>query len=263
MELPVERWFAAIGARTSRRSYEPTPPDEPALARLQLVCREFRPFSEARVELVREPVGSVSRGILGNYGRVTGAPCYLAFIGRTDSERAQECIGYYTGEGLVLEATALGLGTCWVGGLFKSRTAASAVGLDKNERIVAVSPVGRPKGKLSLTDRTFKAMAGSKSRKPLEELVTGGAVAGRGLREALEAARSAPSAVNRQPWRFRVEPGAVAIAASGGRDGAVSNRLDCGIAMLHFELGARAAGLTGRWEFLPSPDVARFILDGD
>jgi hypothetical protein len=30
--------------------------------------------------------------------------------------------------------------------------------------------------------------------------------------------------------------------------------------MLHFELGVRAAGLSGSWEFLPPPDVARFRL---
>jgi hypothetical protein len=40
----------------------------------------------------------------------------------------------------------------------------------------------------------------------------------------------------------------------------LSRRLDCGIAMLHFELGARAAGLTGEWEFLEAPEVARYVL---
>jgi hypothetical protein len=30
--------------------------------------------------------------------------------------------------------------------------------------------------------------------------------------------------------------------------------------MLHFELGALAAGVPGTWEILPSSDVARFIF---
>jgi hypothetical protein len=30
--------------------------------------------------------------------------------------------------------------------------------------------------------------------------------------------------------------------------------------MLHFELGALAAGARGHWNALPAPDVARFIL---
>ncbi len=41
----------------------------------------------------------------------------------------------------------------------------------------------------------------------------------------------------------------------------ISKRLDCGIAMLHLELGARAAGTSGSWEFLKSPGVAQFNRD--
>jgi nitroreductase len=76
----------------------------------------------------------------------------------------------------------------------------------------------------------------------------------------LEAARRAPSARNRQPWRFRIEGEAVTVfTGSEKQNGKLSPRLDCGIAMLHFELGARAAGLAGRWELLDAPDVARYV----
>jgi hypothetical protein len=34
--------------------------------------------------------------------------------------------------------------------------------------------------------------------------------------------------------------------------------LDCGIAMLHIEVAALNAGMKGKWEFLKSPQVARF-----
>ena len=40
----------------------------------------------------------------------------------------------------------------------------------------------------------------------------------------------------------------------------IPERLDCGIAMLHLKLGALAAGVTGAWESLLPPRVARFIL---
>lgn len=263
MDQPVGSWFAAIWTRSSRRSFEPTPLGEAQLARLDLICREFRPFPEARTELVREPIDRACKGIIGSYGKVTGAPCYLAFIGRMDSARVQECVGY-TGEALILEATALGLGTCWVGGLFKPEAVSSAVRIDREERIIAASPVGYPKAKLNITDRTFKALAGSKARKKLEELVDGGSVPEGALRKALEAARWAPSAVNRQPWRFRIEGQSVVVSVDkGGKERGLSRRLDCGITMLHFELGARAAGLAGRWELLPAPDVARFVPSDD
>lgn len=260
MDLPVEAWYRAIPARTSRRSFEARLPKEETLARLERTCREFRPFPEARTELVRVPAAGVFRGIIGSYGRITGAPCYLAFIGDMRSARVQECAGY-TGEGLILEATALGLGTCWVGGFFGREPASAQVGLKGHESILGVSPVGIARDKRSLTDTTFKFIAGSRKRRPLGELLAGGAVLESGVRNGLEAARAAPSARNRQPWRFRLEDGSVIIGTDQDeKDPKISRRLDCGIAMLHFELGVRAAGLSGSWEFLPPPDVARFRL---
>lgn len=260
MELSVESWSLAIASRISRRSFAVEAPGEALLARLERVCREFRPFPEARAALVREPVDEVAAGIIGGYGRVSGAPCYLAFIGQMDSARVQECVGY-TGEALVLEATSLGLSTCWVGGLFKPGVASARLGLGENEKVVCISPVGYPKAKPSLTDRIFKAIAGSAHRKSLEELMAGGRVPAGGLKPALEAARLSPSANNRQPWRFRTDARAVTIFTDNDKkEWKISRRLDCGIAMLHFELGARASGLAGEWEFREAPEVARYVF---
>ena len=64
------------------------------------------------------PADKVFRGMIGSYGRINGAPAFIAFIGDMQSQYVQEEVGY-TGEGIILEATALGLGTCWVGGFFK------------------------------------------------------------------------------------------------------------------------------------------------
>jgi len=230
------------------------------MKRLDTVCREFRPFPEARATLVREPVDRVAKGLVGSYGRVSGAPAYLAFIGLMDSGRVQECVGY-TGEALVLEATALGLATCWVGGLFKPSSVSPLIGLKKDEKVICISPVGYPAAKPGLTDRTFKAVAGSARRKSLEDLVESDRPLEGRLKSALEAARLSPSASNRQPWRFRVEGRSVTVFTdSDKREGKLSRRMDCGIAMLHFELGALAAGLEGRWQFLKAPEVARYDI---
>jgi hypothetical protein len=258
MELPVDAWFKAIQVRTSRRTYEARPIGDERLVPLENACREFRPFPESRAELVREPADGVFRGIAGSYGRVTGAPCYLAFVGDMTSSRVQECTGY-TGEGFILLATVLGLDTCWVGGFFGRRAVSAQVRLEPNEAILAVSPVGFARGKKSVTDRTFKFFAGSKKREPLRALVRSGLAVDPRIRQGLEAARLAPSAYNRQPWRFGIEDGAIVIRTDKeGKADKISRRLDCGIAMLHFELGVRAAGLSGSWEFRPPPDIARF-----
>jgi len=78
---------------------------------------------------------------------------------------------------------------------------------------------------------------------------------------SLEAARLAPSAANRQPWGFDVqEEGVTVFVRTGGPEFNVSKRLDCGIAMLHLEVAAANRGFKGEWEFLPSPQVARFKI---
>ena len=78
---------------------------------------------------------------------------------------------------------------------------------------------------------------------------------------SLEAARLAPSAINRQPWGFNVQDDSITVfARTGGPGFNVSKRLDCGIAMLHLEVAAVNSGCKGEWEFLPSPQVAKFKI---
>jgi hypothetical protein len=64
----------------------------------------------------------------------------------------------------------------------------------------------------------------------------------------LRAVQVAPSAVNRQPWRFRLDGETVIVACDAPDGGHISRRVDCGIAMLHFELGIRQSGRDGTWE---------------
>ena len=65
--------------------------------------------------------------------------------------------------------------------------------------------------------------------------------------------------MNRQPWGFQVENDGVTVyIRTTGPDFSVSKRLDCGIAMLHIEVAALVCGVRGKWQFLKSPQVARF-----
>jgi hypothetical protein len=50
------------------------------------------------------------------------------------------------------------------------------------------------------------------------------------------------------------------VVSVDGPDGRYPKALDCGIAMLHFELGALTNGGVGGWELLEAPDVARYHL---
>jgi nitroreductase len=260
MDIPFSRWYPVIAKRCSRRRYDesrPIPPD--VLASLQKMCRDFRPFPEARTELVTESSERVFKGAVGPYGKVRGAPAYLAFIGNMASVHVQEGVGY-TGEGLILEAAALGLDTCWVAGFFRPVVVAEFVKLAAHERVLAVSPVGYARGPGTLEEKFMTGFGQTHRRRPLSNLVSGLPIERwpDWVKPALEAAALAPSAVNRQPWRFDISPEAITVI-TGGRtpEFNVSKRLDCGIAMLHIEVAALVRGIQGRWELLAEPQVAR------
>src|ERR1035437_3242226 len=207
MEIPFSRWYSAIPNRRSRRHFDPRRPIQSAsLAALERVCREFRPFPHARAFLVSEPARDVFKGIVGGYGKVTGAPAFIAFIGDMRSSFVQEEAGYI-GEGIILEATALGLGTCWVGGYFKPESVASLIPVKTNERVLAVSPVGYAEKTEAFEEELMTGFGRSHRRVPISKLVSG--LKPEGLPEwitgAIQAAQLAPSAVNRQPWGFDVQ----------------------------------------------------------
>ena len=252
-------WYQAIFLRHSRRSFMSRIPEEDKLGRLEALCREFRPYPGARVELVRRPPGTVFKGLLGGYGRITGAQGYIAFIGIEGSSNVEEGIGY-TGEGAILEATSLGLGTCWVSGFFRPESVKEHLALAEGERIFAVTPVGYAERNYTLKDKIYRGLAGSRKRKPLVSICEGPRTEP-WQDKAIEAARLAPSAANRQPWRFDLGNGSITVRMDGSKDSRrYPKRLDCGIAMLHLELGAAAAGLSGRWAALEPPEVARFEI---
>ncbi len=263
MDTPYSRWHLAIAKRRSRRYFDPNLPIAPeALAALDKVCNQFTPFPHARSRLVTESAESVFKGIIGSYGKIKDPPAFIAFIGNMDDPFVQEKVGY-TGEGIVLEATALGLNTCWVAGFFRREIVASLIEVSNKERVLAVTPVGYARESESWQEKLMTGFGRSRNRLALSKLV-------RGLPRkswsdwvniSLEAARLAPSAVNRQPWSFDVQDDGITVFVRTTGPGInVSKRLDCGIAMLHLEVAALDSGCKGEWEFLPFPLVAKFKI---
>lgn len=108
MDIPFSRWYPAIEKRRSRRHFDTCRLVEPdKLSALDGVCKQFMPFPSARSCLVTEFGEGIFKGIVGSYGKVKDAPAFIAFIGNMDNPSVQEEVGY-TGEGIILEATALG-----------------------------------------------------------------------------------------------------------------------------------------------------------
>ena len=266
LEMLAERnadWLAAVATRRSRRAFDGIAVRGEAFEAMRSACERFRPYPDARVALVRAPAVDIFRGVIGSYGKVKGAPHVLVFVGDERAHFVDQHLGY-AGEGIVLEAAALGLDTCWVAGFFDPKAATELVKLAPGERIYAVSPLGHSPETMGLAERGMRGIAGAHKRKAFVIVAPGASEAAgwpRWAVGAVETARLAPSAVNRQPWRFRMEDGALVIAKDGASEmPKVTKRLDCGIAMLHAEIGALASGVAGEWTDLAEGlDVARFV----
>ena len=259
MEIPAESWYKAISLRHSQRKYSGEVPDESVTSSIENVCAEFTPFPSVRSVVVREPANDVFKGAVGQYFfKVTKAPYYIAFIGDMTETNVQACAGY-TGEGVILEATALGLNTCWVGGFYKREAVLKQIDLKDDEKLMAITPFGYSEEEKDRVGNSTKKYR----RKDLNKLILSKEEnIGNWIDSTLEGARLAPSAANRQPWRFAICNDSITVSSSSKREGiSVSRRLDCGIAMLHLELGALVNGLKGSWEFLDYPEVARYTIN--
>ena len=240
MQIPFSRWHQAIFERRSRRNYEPKLIEADLSAYLKTLCTEFRPFPHARAVLVTESPNTVFKGVIGPYGKIKGSPVFIAFIGNMSSRSVQEEVGYL-GEGIILEATALHFATCWVAGFFRPEVVSSLIEINEGERVLSITPVGYAKKHQSLEERLMTGFGWTHRRKSPSKLVQGHNQKEwpEWTRAALRAARMAPSAVNRQPWRFRVEKDSITVSVDRpGREFNISKRLDCGIAMMHIEVAA-------------------------
>lgn len=256
-----DAWYDAVRKRKSRRSFA-SELSESQFQRMQEFCTTVNSAAEGvRIALVDNSDTSVFTGALGPIGKIQGTRSFAAFIGNTNDPHMYEKVGY-AGEAFILEAADAGIDTCWVAGLFSKEKVKDLVKLEQGEVVCAVTPLGLAKASYSLGERLLCGMIGSRKRKDLESMCVGLSMERRPdwLQCSLEAARLAPSAMNRQPWMFHAADDAVMISVAG--EGEVKHlegkRLDCGIAMLHLELGARHKKALGNWKFLELPEVAIF-----
>lgn len=199
---------------------------------------------------------------LGTYGFIKGATGFI--MGAVNGEEKHlEDFGFLM-EQIILFATSLELGTCWLGGTFNKSNFAQKMALQNGELMPAVTAVGYISGKRRLVDTIIRQTAGVAKRLPWESLFFdeqfGAPISREGAgvyATPLEMVRLGPSASNKQPWRIIKEGNTwhfflwrtrgYGKGSFGFLKIADLQRVDMGIAMSHFALTAAELGLKGQW----------------
>jgi Putative TM nitroreductase len=274
----MESMIQAISNRVSVRSYEDRPIEQEKKQKIMdlLQSPNEGPFGhQVRFALIdfseiyRNEIRS-----LGTYGFISGAQLFIVSaikdgLGEIDDVRAFVDLGYCF-EKVILTATNLGLGTCWMGGTFKRANFAKSINASEDEIVPAISPIGYARDRRTVREIAVRRFANSDHRKPWEDLFFDGNLNTPLSKESagdyavsIECVRLGPSASNNQPWRvvYQRQQGAFHfyLKRTPGYNkfnGKMDLQLvDMGIAMCHFEVSAREKGLAGTWE------VARQHLD--
>ena len=267
----MESMIESINRRVSVRSYADRPIEQNKKQEIVNLLQSTNkgPFSnKVRFSLIdfsemeRNEIRS-----LGTYGFISGGKLFIVSAIK-EGVGAMEDLGYCF-EKVILEATNLGLGTCWLGGTFKRANFAKRIDVSEDEIVSAISPIGYASDRKTIREMAIRRLANSDRRKPWEELFFDGDMntplskdsAGK-YAVPLECVRLGPSASNNQPWRvvYQRQQGAFHfyLKRTWGYDNFNGStdlqRVDMGIAMCHFELGARETGLSGTWE-VGKPDL--------
>ena len=262
-----------IRRRFSCRTYDTRP----------IEAKDRRTLEEFTAALTAGPLGSALRFQLlsatdadrdslrglGTYGFIRNETGFIAGAA-TQSNKYLEDYGCAL-ERIILLATDLGLGSCWLGGTFNKSGFAKKISLRKGEDLPAVAAIGRIADLESARNGVVRRRVNADRRLPRESLFfreafgvplsisDAGAYA-----EPLEMVRLGPSASNKQPWRI-LRHGKTwhfyLQRTKGYRAGFIQTlmrvadiqRVDMGIAMCHFELTAGEAGLRGKWAVDPPP----------
>ena len=261
LSIPI---VETIEKRHSVRTYEErmlSTQDREAL--LNRISQMDNPFGIPVHKHIIEKKLSVNGEKLGTYGVIKGASTFLG-VSIPNVELAPVAAGYEF-ENLILYATHMGLGTVWLAATFDRDSFSNAMNIPKEELFLAISPVGYPAARRSLTETLMRTTMKSSSRKVWESLfyqqdfitpLTKNMAGDYAI--PLEMVRLAPSAKNAQPWRVRKTENAYHFYAdykpglSKGEE--IIKQVDLGIALSHFHQTALELGLTGAFEQMTQED---------
>lgn len=187
------------------------------------------------------------------YGVITGARSYLLMAIGDDLQ--SNLSGGFMMEHVVLRATEIGLGTCWIAATFRGTDFEKDTQWEDGMKLRIVSPIGLAANRKSFKDRIMRLAVSSDKRKPFGELFYHETFS-KSLDEdglfgkSLAMMRLAPSSTNSQPWRAVVSGNDVHFYYKTKSSLAV---IDCGIGLCHFSLTENALSHHGNFYHSDNP----------
>ena len=172
------------------------------------------------------------------YTKLSAVPAFLA-IYVDKSKHADVKAGFY-GEAMCLKLTDMGIKTCWVSGSIKRKSVGRYIKVPTGMRFLTSIAFGYSE------DKTREAITKRRNRKPMEKIFDG-ELTENGLKEVMACVLNAPSAINRQPWRYSIKNGQLIVKKPLIPGGPYPEALDIGISMLHASCAAKGIDQNGVW----------------
>ena len=236
--MKIEEYLSAMKKRCSRRKYTNRPIDSKYVQQLEDSIALYNKESGLNIKLVIGSGAELFSGFRKSYGLFVGVQNYIAMIGSKTLLNRMEKVGRF-GEKLILEATAMGLSTCWVGTSYDKNAAKELC--EGNEELDCVIAVGYSDEKHSLKERMME-YGTHRQNKSKEALIEAEEHVPEWFKQGMDAVYLAPTARNLRPFVFEYKDGQVTASTTVPTETAM---IDLGIAKLHFELGARV----GSWDY--------------
>ncbi|NLX47723.1 MAG: nitroreductase [Euryarchaeota archaeon] len=170
----------AINSRKSIRRYLDTPVEKEKIQELlEAAIRAPSAMNKQCWRFVaitdKETIANLAKCQVVINGWIKDVPAVIVVCADPKDSSDHNGLPYYMWDAalamhnLVLAATDMGLGTCYLAA-YKEDKVKELLGIPDNIRVVCMTPLGYPTEKRSVGEKLMKAVAGSSKRKPLEEV---------------------------------------------------------------------------------------------
>jgi hypothetical protein len=245
-----KQWIEAQNYRVSRRAYIKKQLEKQHIDNLNKLIKEINNESGLNFQLL-EDCSNLFKGFSASYGMIKGLKSCIALVGNKNIENFKNKVGYY-GEMLVLEATDMKLGTCWIGGTYDKKECENYININKDEELVCVIAIGYNEDNKSFKEKLVSRL--NKGRKSFDEILLEKDLEIQDwVEEGINSVIKAPSALNKQPFGYSFKDNVVTAYTTKENHG--FEDVDLGISMLHFKLGAISMGHDGNWEYINGENI--------